>query len=48
MRNPKKGQSKNGVLTGAVNSLGWLIFLADLFLSTGFIPSIFTGGGRHI
>jgi hypothetical protein len=36
-----------GVLTGAVNGLGWLIFLADLFISLGFILSIFTDGGRH-
>jgi uncharacterized membrane protein len=37
----------NGVLTGAVNSLGWLIFLADLFLSLGFMSSIITDGGWH-
>jgi uncharacterized membrane protein len=37
----------NGIMTGAINNVGWLIFLADLFLSLGFILSIFTGGGRH-
>jgi hypothetical protein len=33
-------------MTGAINKLGWMIFIADLFISLGFIPSIFTGGGR--
>jgi uncharacterized membrane protein len=37
----------HGVITGAVNGLGWVIFFADLFLSLGFILSIFTDGGRH-
>jgi hypothetical protein len=37
----------NGIMTGAINNVGWLIFLADLFLSLGFILSIFTGGGRY-
>jgi len=37
----------NGILTGAINKLGWLIFFIDLFLSLGFISSIFTGGGRN-
>jgi len=36
----------NGLITGAINKLGWLIFLADLFLSLGFILSIFTDRGR--
>jgi len=37
----------NGIMTGAINELGWLIFFADLFLSLGFILSIFTDGGQH-
>jgi hypothetical protein len=37
----------NGLMTGAMNNLGWIMFIADLFLSLGFILSIFTGGGRH-
>jgi uncharacterized membrane protein len=37
----------NGIITGAVNNLGWLMFIADLFLAIGFILSIFTDGGRH-
>jgi len=37
----------NGLLTGAVNNLGWLMFCADLFLALGFILSIFTDGGWH-
>jgi len=37
----------NGIMTGAINNLGWLIFFADLFLSLGFVLSIFTGGGRN-
>jgi len=36
-----------GVVTGAVNHLGWLIFFADLFLLLGFVLSIFTDGGWH-
>jgi hypothetical protein len=36
----------NGLITGAMNQLGWLFFLADLILSIGFLPSIFTGGGQ--
>jgi hypothetical protein len=38
----------NGLITGAMNQLGWLFFLADLILSIGFILSIFTGGGQKI
>lgn len=37
----------NGIITGAINKLGWLMFLADLFLAIGFILSIFTDGGLH-
>jgi len=37
----------NGIMAGAINNVGWLIFLADLFLSLGFILLIFTGGGRN-
>jgi uncharacterized membrane protein len=37
----------NGIMTGAINELGWLIFFADCFLSLGFILSIFTDGGRY-
>jgi uncharacterized membrane protein len=37
----------HGVLTGAINSLGWLIFIADLFLSLGFVLSIFTARGMQ-
>lgn len=36
----------HGIITSAINELGWLIFMADLILSIGFISSIFTGGGR--
>jgi hypothetical protein len=36
----------HGVLTGAINKLGWLIFLIDLCLAIGFSISIFTFGGR--
>ena len=35
-----------GILTGAMNSLGWLFFIADFGLALGFILSIFTDGGR--
>ena len=35
-----------GVLTGAINQLGWLLFSIDLILSLGFLLAIFTGGGR--
>jgi hypothetical protein len=35
-----------GVLSGTINRLGWLIFFADLFLILGFVLSIFTDGGR--
>ena len=37
-----------GILSGAVNGMGWLIFFADLFLSTGFLLSIFTDRGRQL
>ncbi len=37
----------NGILTGAMNNLGWLLFIVDFFLSLGFFLSIFTGGGKH-
>jgi hypothetical protein len=37
----------HGVLTGAINSLGWLIFIADLFLTLGFVLSIFTARGMR-
>lgn len=37
----------NGIMTGAINRLGWLIFFTDLFLSLGFILSIFTDRGGH-
>jgi len=36
-----------GILSGAVNGMGWLIFFADLFLSTGFLLAIFTDRGRQ-
>jgi hypothetical protein len=38
----------NGIITGAMNQLGWLLFFADLILSLGFIYSIFTDGGQKI
>jgi uncharacterized membrane protein len=38
----------NGLITGAMNQLGWLLFLIDLILSLGFILSIFTDGGQKI
>jgi hypothetical protein len=37
----------NGIMTGAINNLGWLLFFADLFLLLGFVLSIFTDGGWH-
>jgi len=37
----------NGLVTGAINNLGWLIFFADLLLLLGFVLSIFTDGGWH-
>lgn len=36
-----------GILSGAVNGMGWLIFFADLFISTGFLLSIFTDRGQQ-
>src|SRR5450759_3432343 len=36
----------NGLISGAMNQLGWLLFGADLILSLGFVLSIFTDGGR--
>jgi hypothetical protein len=36
----------NGILTGAMNYLGWIMFAADLSLSLCFILSIFTDGGQ--
>jgi len=36
----------NGIITGAMNHLGWIMFAADLSLSLCFILSIFTDGGR--
>lgn len=36
-----------GVLTSAINHLGWLIFIADLFLALGFVLSIFTARGMQ-
>jgi hypothetical protein len=36
----------NGLINGAMNHLGWLLFGADLILSLGFVLSIFTDGGR--
>jgi hypothetical protein len=36
----------NGIITGAMNYLGWIMFVADLSLSLGFILSIFTDGGQ--
>jgi uncharacterized membrane protein len=35
-----------GILTGAVNQMGWIFFLVDLFFSVGFTFSIFTDGGH--
>jgi len=37
----------NGIMTSAMNNLGWIMFIADLLLSLGFLLSIFTGGGQH-
>jgi hypothetical protein len=36
----------NGLISGEMNHLGWLLFGADLILSLGFVLSIFTDGGR--
>jgi uncharacterized membrane protein len=33
----------HGILSGAVNQVGWIIFIADLLLAAGFMSSIFTG-----
>jgi hypothetical protein len=38
----------DGIISGAMNQLGWLLFSADLILSLGFVISIFTDGGRKI
>jgi hypothetical protein len=38
----------DGVISGAMNQLGWLLFSADFILSLGFVISIFTDGGRKI
>lgn len=35
-----------GIITRAMNQLGWLFFFADLILSLVFIFSIFTDGGQ--
>jgi hypothetical protein len=35
----------HGILTGAINYLGWLVFVADLLLALGFVLSIFTARG---
>ena len=37
----------NGIITGAMNNLGWLLFIADFILSIGFLLSIITGGGQR-
>ena len=37
----------NGIMTGAINNLGWQIFFFDLSLLLGFVLSIFTDGGWH-
>jgi hypothetical protein len=37
-----------GLISGAMNQLGWLLFSADLILSLGFVISIFTARGRKI
>ncbi len=36
----------DGLITGAMNQLGWLLFSADFILSLGFILLIFTDEGR--
>jgi hypothetical protein len=36
----------DGIITGAMNNLGWLLFFADFSLSLGFLLSIFADGGR--
>ena len=36
----------NGIINGAMNYLGWIMFVADFSLSLGFILSIFTDGGQ--
>jgi hypothetical protein len=33
----------HGILTGAVNQVGWIIFIADFLMAAGFMSSIFTG-----
>jgi hypothetical protein len=33
----------HGIATGAVNQVGWVIFIADILLAAGFVTSIFTG-----
>ena len=35
----------HGLITNAINMVGWIIFSADLLLFLAFILSIFTGGG---
>lgn len=36
----------DGLITGAMNYLGWVMFVADFALALGFAGSIFTGGGK--
>jgi hypothetical protein len=36
----------DGLITGAMNQLGWLFFGTDLILSLGFVLSIFTDRGQ--
>jgi len=37
-----------GIFIGAINELGWLIFLADLLIFCGFIISSFTFRGSQV
>ncbi len=33
----------HGILTGAVNQLGWIIFITDILIVAGFLSVVFTG-----
>ena len=37
----------NGIISGAMNSLGWMLFVADLSLSICFVLLVFTDRGKH-
>ena len=36
----------DGIISGAINQLGWITLTADIFFLIGFVSSIFTGTGE--